>query len=85
MRTAELQDKLYAQDSWSLLLIFQAMDAAGKDGIIKHVMSRDQSAGMPGVFVQSADGDGTAARFSVADDLCAAGARAYWHLQPILL
>ena len=38
-RTAELQDKLYAQDSWSLLLIFQAIDAAGKDGIIKHVMS----------------------------------------------
>jgi PPK2 family polyphosphate:nucleotide phosphotransferase len=36
---AELQDKLYAQDSWSLLLIFQAMDAAGKDGIIKHVMT----------------------------------------------
>jgi PPK2 family polyphosphate:nucleotide phosphotransferase len=39
LRTAELQDKLYAQDSWSLLLIFQAMDAAGKDGAIKHVMS----------------------------------------------
>ncbi len=39
IRTAELQDKLYAQDSWSLLLIFQAMDAAGKDGAIKHVMS----------------------------------------------
>ncbi|HET6180681.1 MAG TPA: polyphosphate kinase 2 family protein [Candidatus Sulfotelmatobacter sp.] len=39
VRTAELQDKLYAQDRWSLLLIFQAMDAAGKDGIIKHVMS----------------------------------------------
>ncbi len=38
-RTAELQEKLYAQDSWSLLLIFQAMDAAGKDGAIKHVMS----------------------------------------------
>jgi len=38
-RTAELQDKLYAQDRWALLLIFQAMDAAGKDGIIKHVMS----------------------------------------------
>jgi len=36
---AELQDKLYAQDQWALLLIFQAMDAAGKDGIIKHVMS----------------------------------------------
>jgi len=35
----ELQDKLYAQDRWCLLLIFQAMDAAGKDGAIKHVMS----------------------------------------------
>jgi PPK2 family polyphosphate:nucleotide phosphotransferase len=38
-RTAELQDKLYAQDNWALLLIFQAMDAAGKDSSIKHVMS----------------------------------------------
>jgi len=36
---AELQDKLYAQDKWALLFIFQAMDAAGKDGAIKHVMS----------------------------------------------
>jgi len=33
------QEKLYAQDRWSLLLIFQAMDAAGKDGAVKHVMS----------------------------------------------
>ena len=36
---ADLQDRLYAQDQWALLLIFQAMDAAGKDGTIKHVMS----------------------------------------------
>ncbi|MGH7682219.1 MAG: polyphosphate kinase 2 family protein [Candidatus Eiseniibacteriota bacterium] len=36
---ATLQDMLYAQDRWALLLIFQAMDAAGKDGAIKHVMS----------------------------------------------
>jgi PPK2 family polyphosphate:nucleotide phosphotransferase len=36
---AEEQDKLYAQDRWSVLLVFQAMDAAGKDGAIKHVMS----------------------------------------------
>jgi PPK2 family polyphosphate:nucleotide phosphotransferase len=36
---AKLQDVLYAQDRWSLLLVFQAMDAAGKDGAIKHVMS----------------------------------------------
>ena len=39
LRTAALQDKLYAQDRWALLLIFQAMDAAGKDGAIEHVMS----------------------------------------------
>jgi len=36
---AEFQDKLYAQDRWAVLLIFQAMDAAGKDSAIKHVMS----------------------------------------------
>ena len=36
---AELQERLYAQNQWALLLIFQAMDAAGKDGSIKHVMS----------------------------------------------
>jgi len=36
---AEEQDKLYAQDRWSVLLVFQALDAAGKDGTIKHVMS----------------------------------------------
>lgn len=38
-RMAELQDMLYAQNRWGLLLLFQAMDAAGKDGVIKHVMS----------------------------------------------
>ncbi len=38
-RLVDLQDKLYAQDRWAILLIFQAMDAAGKDGVIKHVMS----------------------------------------------
>ncbi len=36
---ADLQQRLYAQDRWGVLLIFQAMDAAGKDGTIKHVMS----------------------------------------------
>ncbi|HEY7058465.1 MAG TPA: polyphosphate kinase 2 family protein [Vicinamibacterales bacterium] len=38
-RLRDLQEKLYAQDRWGLLLVFQAMDAAGKDGAIKHVMS----------------------------------------------
>ncbi|MEP7329643.1 MAG: polyphosphate kinase 2 family protein [Betaproteobacteria bacterium] len=36
---SQLQDMLYAHDRWSVLLVFQAMDAAGKDGAIKHVMS----------------------------------------------
>ena len=36
---SDLQERLYAQDQWGVLLIFQAMDAAGKDGAIKHVMS----------------------------------------------
>jgi polyphosphate kinase 2 (PPK2 family) len=36
---AALQDMLYAQDRWSVLLVFQAMDAAGKDSAIKHVLS----------------------------------------------
>src|SRR5690242_653931 len=36
---AKLQDRLYAQDSYALLIVFQAMDAAGKDGTIRHVMS----------------------------------------------
>jgi PPK2 family polyphosphate:nucleotide phosphotransferase len=36
---SKMQEKLYAQDRWALLLIFQAMDAAGKDGTIRHVMS----------------------------------------------
>jgi PPK2 family polyphosphate:nucleotide phosphotransferase len=38
-RLSELQGKLYAHSQWAVLLIFQAMDAAGKDGTIKHVMS----------------------------------------------
>jgi len=38
-RLSELQEKLYAQDCWAVLAVFQAMDAAGKDGAIKHAMS----------------------------------------------
>jgi PPK2 family polyphosphate:nucleotide phosphotransferase len=38
-RMADLQERLYASDEWGVLLVFQAMDAAGKDGTIKHVLS----------------------------------------------
>jgi PPK2 family polyphosphate:nucleotide phosphotransferase len=44
-RLHELQEKLYAQDEWALLVIFQAMDGAGKDGTIEHVMSGVNPAG----------------------------------------
>ena len=39
VRLRELQERLYAQDQWAVLLVFQAMDAAGKDGAIEHVMT----------------------------------------------
>ena len=51
---AKEQDLLYAQNRWSLLLVFQAMDAAGKDSTIKHVMSGVNPQGCPGFFVQAA-------------------------------
>src|SRR5688500_14533157 len=44
-RMANLQERLYAEDRWAVLLIFQAMDAAGKDGTIKHVLSGLDPAG----------------------------------------
>jgi PPK2 family polyphosphate:nucleotide phosphotransferase len=49
-RMAELQDKLFAQDRYSVLVILQAMDTAGKDGAIKHVMS---GLNPQGTYVQS--------------------------------
>ncbi len=49
-RLADLQELLYPQDQWALLCVFQAMDAAGKDGTIKHVMS---GVNPQGVFVAS--------------------------------
>jgi len=44
-RLAELQERLYAQDRWAVLLLFQGMDAAGKDGVVKHVLSGINPAG----------------------------------------
>ena len=47
-KLSSLQRLLCASNRYALLLIFQAMDAAGKDGAIRHVMSGSQSAGLPG-------------------------------------
>ena len=63
---AEQQDILYAQDRWSLLLIFQAMDAAGKDGTIKHVMSGINPQGCQVFCLQAALVRGPRPRFPVA-------------------
>ncbi len=52
-RLRELQEKLYAQDNWSVLLIFQGMDAAGKDSAIEHVMSGINPQGMRSLFLQA--------------------------------
>ena len=49
-RLSELQQKLYAEDRWSVLIVFQAMDAAGKDSVIKHVMTGLNPQGVRGAF-----------------------------------
>ena len=53
-RLSELQERLYAQDRWAVLLIFQAMDAAGKDSVIEHVMKGVNPARMRCAFLQAA-------------------------------
>ncbi len=64
---SSLQQLLYASNRYALLLIFQAMDAAGKDGAIKHVMSGVNPQGCQVFSYQTPQRDGIAARFSVAD------------------
>jgi polyphosphate kinase 2 (PPK2 family) len=83
-RMEDLQAKLYAQDCWSLLLIFQAMDAAGKDGTIKHVMSGVNPEGCQ-VYSFKTPSSRTAARFPVAHHAASARARPHRNFQPLLL
>ena len=84
-RLSALQEKLYAQDRWALLLIFQAMDAAGKDGAIKHVMSGVNPQGcqvhsFKAPSIEELDHD-----FLWRTTLSAARARPHRHLQPLVL
>ena len=78
------QDMLYAQNRWSLLLIFQAMDAAGKDSTIRHVIGR-QSSGLPGLLVQAALVGGPRPRLHVALLEAAPRAGTDRHFQSVLL
>ena len=63
---SSLQQLLYASNRYALLLIFQAMDAAGKDGAIRHVMSGVNPQGCQVFSYKHPSADGIAARFSVA-------------------
>jgi polyphosphate kinase 2 (PPK2 family) len=65
---SSLQRLLYAHDRYSVLLIFQAMDAAGKDGAIRRVMSGVNPPRLPGVQLQTSERHGARARFPLAHD-----------------
>ena len=82
---SSLQQLLYASNRHALLLIFQAMDAAGKDGAIKHVMSGVNPQGCQVFSFKHPSADGIAARFSLAHHPRSARTRAHRHLQPLLL
>ena len=78
------QELLYASDRYAVLLIFQAMDAAGKDGAIRHVMS-GVSARLPGVQFQASQRGRIETRFSLANDARLTRARTDRYFQPLLL
>lgn len=66
---AKLTDQqllMHAEKQHSLLIVLQALDAAGKDGTVKHVMSAMNPQGTTGYRIQTANGAGTRARFSLA-------------------
>ena len=67
---SEQQDVLYAQDRWAVLMVFQAMDAAGKDGTIKHVMSGVNPQGCQVYLFQAALQRGTRPRLPLALPAC---------------
>ena len=84
-RLSAQQQLLYADNRHAVLLIFQAMDAAGKDGAIRHVMSGVNPQGCQVFSFKHPSADGTGARFSLAHHARPAGARQDRHLQPLLL
>ena len=82
---AGLQDMLYAQDRWGVLLIFQAMDAAGKDGAIKHVMSGVNPQGCQVVSFKAPSAEDLDHDYLWRCIKNTARARAHRYLQPFLL
>ena len=82
---AEEQDMLYAQNRWSLLLVFQAMDAAGKDSTIKHVMSGVNPQGCQVVSFKQPSSRRTRPRLPVALRQAPSRTGPDRHLQPLVL
>ena len=82
---AELQDMLYAQDRWAVLLVFQAMDAAGKDSTIKHVMSGVNPQGCQVYSFKAPSDEELDHDYLWRSMKSPARARAHRHLQPQLL
>jgi hypothetical protein len=75
----------YASDRFALLLIFQAMDAAGKDGAVRHVLSGVNPQGCEVFSFKQPSAEELEHDFLVAHDVPASRARAHRHLQPLLL
>ncbi len=84
-RLSELQERLYADDHWALLIVLQAMDAAGKDGVIKHVMTGINPQGCLVHPFKAPSAERARPRFPLAGGAASAGARRYRHLQPLPL
>ena len=80
-----MQDKLYAQDQWGVLLVFQAMDAAGKDGAIKHVMSGVNPQGCQVYSFKAPSAEELDHDFLWRTSKALPGARADRDLQPLVL
>ena len=66
-RLEDMQERLYAHGRWSVLIVLQGMDAAGKDGVIKHVMAGHQSAGLLRPRFQAAQCRRARSQFPVAN------------------
>ena len=82
---AELQEVLYAQSSRGLLLIFQAMDAGGKDSTIRHVMSGVNPQGVDVFSFKSPSSEQMSHDFLWRTNRCLAATRKNRNLQPFLL
>ena len=83
-RLRKLQEKLYAQNKWGVLLIFQALDAAGKGGAIEHVMSGVNPAGVE-VCVFKAPSQRNATTTSCGGTSSGSRARPHRHLRSLVL